>query len=177
MAIPSNLTSILIDDNGSLYFDYVNNLIRNTAFGVPLTAYMKNSAPLPKTLLIIGINPLPSFITLPGLPDWKQVRESLYIKAFVPYGTLGELVNYGWVWLFFYYFFVGVIATWVDIKLRIYKENRKRFGFFISNGLLFLFALSSTEYPLRSSTRLLYYAVAIALLWRFLCRIRIKPRI
>ena len=71
-----------------------------------------------------------------------------------------------------YYAVIGVVAGWIDVGARAYVGHRRRWGYLIACGLLFFFAITSTQYNLRSATRLCYYAVAAVAVWEVASRVR-----
>lgn len=158
------------------YLGAVDAGIRNLTFGVPLAGYVGSLSPIPKEVLLSSLNPLPSFIPVPGLPPWESFRESLRATKFIPYNALGELLNYGWFWLTLFYFLVGLLSAWLNVSANYFQGQRSRFGYIIGCGLLLLFTISSTQYNLRSVARLLWYAVAIAVTWKFISRIRLNEK-
>lgn len=176
MLLPANLSTIFSQNPIYLYAEMVDTALRNLAFGVPLAGYVKNVYPIPGEALLISLNPLPSFVPLPGLPSWDDIQPQLRVGSYIPYNAIGELLNHGWLWLFLYYLVVGAIACWADVGVRAFEGRRGRWGFLVACGLLFYFSISSTQYNLRSATRYVYYAVAIILLWRLLCKVRLTLR-
>ncbi|MGH7688750.1 MAG: hypothetical protein ACREN3_04020 [Gemmatimonadaceae bacterium] len=170
--LPTNLARMAAVNSALEYSQSVGELVMNVGFGVPLAAYVSHAQPIPKSVLLTSLSPLPSFISVPGLPPWDAVQEHLRVSPYIPYNALGELLNQGWPWLIAYYLLIGVIAAWTDLGARVFDGQRKRWGYLIASGLLFFFAISSTEYNLRSSTRLVYYAVAAIVLWRVLYQVR-----
>lgn len=174
--LPSNLEEIITQDASVEYFSAADTLIKNTAFSVPQAGYVKNAAPIPKDQFLTSINPLPSFIPVSGLPLWGDFSDQLKISPFQPFSALGELLNQGWLYLSLYYVAVGLVAAWVDIGARVFEGQRSRWGFLIACGMLDLFAITSTQYNLRSSTRFIVYAILVTVVWKILCRIRVSYR-
>ena len=172
-----NLSSISGDMNfAKRYAETVDTGVRNLTFGLPLAGYVGSAQHIPLEALAVGINPLPSFIPLPGLSSWDNLRDSLRVTQYIPYSALGELSNHGWLWLILYYFSVGLAAAWMDTGTRHFEGQLSRLGYIGGCGLLLLFSVTSTQYNLRSSSRLVWYAIAIAAGWRLLCRIRLKKK-
>jgi hypothetical protein len=170
-----NLISIATDTMVSTgYMDAIDAGIRNLTFGVPLSGYVSSQPRIPKEVLASSLNPLPSFIPVPGLPPWESLRESLRATKYIPYNALGELLNHGWPWLTLYYMLVGLLAAWLNVGANYFQQQRSRLGYIVGCGLLLLFSIGSTQYNLRSVTRLLWYAVAIAVLWSFISRLRVR---
>ena len=173
----NNLISIATDTRISTgYIDAIDAGIRNLTFGVPLSGYVGSRPPIPIEALGSSLNPLPSFIPVPGLPPWENFQESLRATKYIPYNALGELLNYGWPWLTFYYMLVGLLAAWLEVSANYFQRQRSQLGYIVGCGMLLLFSIVSTQYNLRSATRLLWYAVAIAVLWRFMSRLRVHEK-
>lgn len=178
LAITTNVLDIFTVDFYLNYLDLTILFIKNITFGLPLTGYIKNIDPIPIENLVISINPLPSFIALPWIQSWSDVRMELRLSRFVPFNALGELSNYGLIWFSLYYLVVGIIATWVDIgtRIQIFLEKKAfgKIGYFVACALLGLFSITSTQYNLRSSTRMVYYALFIVLLSDFINKIKFR---
>ncbi len=177
LALPENIASIATNTGlGESYVEAIDSAARNLTFGAPLAGYVSAQPPIPKGVLATSLNPLPSFIPVPGLPPWESVRENLRATSYIPYSALGELLNHGWLWLVSYYFLIGFVAAWLHVGAWYFIGQRSRWGYLVGCGMFLLFAISSTQYNLRSATRLVWYAVAIAALWRFVCRVRIREK-
>jgi len=172
----SNLKEIIAQYAGAEYFLAAETLVANITFGVPLAGYVKHAASIPTDYFLASLNPLPSFVPVPGLPLWYSFDDQLRVSPYMPFSALGELLNQGWLWLILYYGIVGVIAAWADIGTRAFEGQRGRWGFLFACGILNLFAITSTQYNLRSSTRFVYYAVLLVVAWRIFCRIRVVTR-
>jgi uncharacterized membrane protein YuzA (DUF378 family) len=173
----NNLISIVTDARVSAgYMNAIDAGMRNLTFGVPLAGHVGSQPRIPVEVLASSLNPLPSFVPVPGLPPWESLRESLRATKYIPYNAPGELLNHGWPWLTLYYMLVGLLAAWLDMGARYFQGQRSRLGYIIGCGLLLLFSISSTQYNLRSVTRLLWYAVMIAALWRFMSRLRVYAK-
>ena len=173
-----NLSSIADNINFiKRYAETVDTGARNLTFGLPLAGYVGSAPRIPLEALAVSINPLPSFMLLPSLSSWESLRDSLRVTQYIPYSALGELSNHGWLWLIFYYFLVGLVAAWLDTGTRHFEGQLSRLGYIGGCGLLLLFSVTSTQYNLRSSSRLVWYAIAIAAGWRFICRIRLRKKL
>lgn len=174
----SNLEEIFVQGTWAGYFPAVAALIENMTFGVPQAGYVMNSAPIPKYQFLTSLNPLPSFIIpMLDLPSWEDFGEQLRVTSYQPFSTLGELLNQGWLWLILFYAVAGFIAAWADIGARAFEGKSSRWGFLFACGVLDLFAIVSTQYNLRTSARLIYYAILIVVAWKVLCRIGVVSRL
>lgn len=170
-----NLASVMNASNNA-YVEEVGIVASNLTFGVPLASYVGAQSPIPKAVLATSVSPLPSFVSVPGLPTWDKVREHLRVSLYIPYSTLGELLNYGWLYLALYYLVAGTVAAWLDVGVRYFTQRWSRWGYLFGCGAFFLFAITSTQYNLRSATRIIWYALIIAALWRTLCRLRLRTK-
>lgn len=169
----SNIGLILSRGMGVDYFESAMTLTRNITFGVPVTGYVTGVSTIPKDYFVVSIQPLPSFVDIPGLPPWSNFKDQLRVNDYVPFSAIGELLNQGWIYLVAYYVIVGLITAWVDVNTRFFQARHRNFwGFLIACGMLDTFAIISTQYNLRSATRFVYYAVFITIVWGMLCRVR-----
>jgi hypothetical protein len=130
--------------------DPINNLL----FGAPLTLYVAyHVGHLPFSDVITAVSPAPS-----QLNNWSQLSQSLRLNAHTPYGALGELLNHGWVFLMVVMAGFGAGFTIIE-RIALNRSDiiggLSRMAVF---GAAALFMIESTEYPLRSVTRLSYYA-------------------
>jgi hypothetical protein len=170
--LSSNVREILVHDASVGYFSAAHTLLQNVFFGVPLAGYVENAVSIPKDYLLTSINPLPSFVSVAGLPPWDDIRDQLRVTNDIPFSALGELLNHGWLWLISYYAAVGLVAAWADTNARAFEGQRSRWGFLVACGMLDSFAIISTQYNLRSATRFIYYAIFLAVAWRAFYRMR-----
>lgn len=131
--------------------------INNFLFGAPLTLYVADEVGrIPVSDLVVSLSPMPS-----QLNNWNAVAPSLRLNIYTPYSALGELLNQGWL---LYVFVMGlfgagfVVAEAIALKA---SAIRRGLGQLIVYGAAALFVVQSTEYNLRSSARLVYYAIAV----------------
>jgi hypothetical protein len=128
----------------NLLFGFAN--IGCTAFASPL---------LPVHDLLVAINPLPG-----GIAGWYAIASAHRINLFTPYAALGELGNHGWLVLVGYCLVVGAILGHLDNSVRqLLAGGRQAYGLALL-ALAGLFMVISTQYNLRTATRLMYYALA-----------------
>ena len=155
--------------SGSSFFlqmfspEQLRTYLLNTFYGFPLTAYVASAAHIPIPYLLTSINPLPGSLT-----SWYQVNAQLRVSEYIPFNSLGELLNYGLSIAGASFFLLGMILTSIDrgIRRRLARGSYLLPTVYI--GLTVLFLLSTTQYNLRSSVRLLYYMLAISILgWMF----------
>ena len=135
----------------------------NVFYGLPLTAYVSNSPPLPFSYFLTSVNPLPGTGT-----NWYQISSLLRVNVYIPFSSLGELLNYGfWLALGLFFLFGNALAA-VDRTIRRDLARQNYFLPIVYTGLTIVVILSATQYNLRSSMRVLYYWAALAFLVRML---------
>ena len=65
------------------------------SYSFNITAYAAYLAPkLPTSSFWVSVNPLPGFLT-----NWYEIAPSLRFNFYAPYTTIGELTNYGYLFL------------------------------------------------------------------------------
>jgi hypothetical protein len=135
----------------------------NTFYGFPLTAYVASAPHLPLSYFLTSVSPLPGSLT-----SWYEINAQMRVNAYIPYNAIGELLNYGWYIAVLVSFLLGAVLTAIDVDIRRRLRQREYLLPTVYIGLTVLFLLSTTQYNLRSSTRLLYYMMAISFLaWMF----------
>lgn len=158
------------------YFGLVGDLIRNVAFSVPLTAYVWHAPQLGINELIASIQPLPSLVTPNWMQQWQYYQPAARVSDYIPYNTLGELLNHGIALAVLYYFAVGFVFAYFDVRIRHRIAGRKIFICVLLIATAILFVILSTEYNLRSATRLIYYMMVFELLYRSYRTLRRKAK-
>ncbi|HTT94926.1 MAG TPA: flippase [Solirubrobacterales bacterium] len=136
--------------------------LNNIVVGAPLTVYVAHHVgALPIGDLKTEANPLPA-----GTTNWADLSKQLRLNEHVPYSALGELLNHGWA---VYAIAIFVFSIGFAVAERIARTMRgtlSSLAYVVVLGTAALFVVQSTEYPLRTSSRLLYAALgAMALLW------------
>lgn len=137
--------------------------LTNIFFSLPLAAFVERASSLNAAHLIMSITPLPGVYV-----GWYEVASQYRVNRYVPYSGIGELLNYGSVVLFIYYFVVGLIFSYAETWAR----RSSRFGRPLVLAFALFFALTSCQYNLRTTTRVVYYLVAMLFLLVFLPQIR-----
>jgi hypothetical protein len=133
----------------------------NLLFGFPLAAQVAlHQPPISMNAFIVSVNPLPG-----GLAGWYDISRSLRLNEFTPYSALGELSNQGPLAVIFYCLSLGIAMTWSSRMLLgsvgQHASSLLR-TLFISAGAGFI-ALSFLQYNLRSTTRVVYMMMALAI--------------
>ncbi len=151
--------------------EHLRTFLLNTFYGFPLTAYVSSAPHLPLSYFLTSVNPLPGSLT-----SWYDISPLLRVSVYVPYNSLGELLNYGLLIASPMFFLLGVILAAIDTSIRreVAQGNYLLPALYI--GLSVFFILDSTQYNLRSSIRVIYYMLAIALFARILSELRLVSR-
>lgn len=126
------------------------NLLQSFAF----TDYLAfGHTPLDRHYTVVSLNPLPG-----SMAGWGAVAPQLRLNAVVPYNTLGHLANASRVMLTAYGLLAGcMMGAGVRQMERLPGSLARAMAF----GGTMYFVLISLQYPLRSSTRMLYYGLVI----------------
>ena len=140
-------------------FVYILNTIANS---IPLATYTAMAEKIPESYFFISINPLPGFMV-----GWYEIFEGLRVNKFIPYNSVGELLNHGNFFGAIYYFFIGIFLSFVQLTINAAKKRNYYLVILILQALVFLFFIFSIQYNLRSSTRYIYYAVFFCFLFYF----------
>ena len=145
-------------------------VIGNVLFSVPLAGYVATTAEqLPMSYFLTAVTPLPGSLT-----SWSAIKDGLRLNSDTPFNTLGELALHGMPVLIGYFLVVGFIATHLQIQVAKLIGVRRLVGQLVVAASLALFAVSILQYNLRSSTRLLWYAVVIVVVLRLTRRL-VRP--
>ena len=129
-----------------LAFNYVS------AFSYSLTAYLSDSMYYEVNYLWVSLDPRLGFMI-----GWPAVSENLKINPYAPYNTISELYFFGWSVVGAYYFAIGSIFALCER----YSRNRSRILHFVVYISVLFFTIYSLQYNLRSSTRIIYYILAV----------------
>lgn len=173
--LPSNVL-FLVSSNGiiNLYFNAIEKVVMSMTFGLPLSYMVAHSQKIPPGYFATEISPMPSFIVIPGIPGWYDIAPMLRISAYMPYNAIGELINYGLAYFFFYYFLIGIAVFYFDrLVFRLRRNNSGIFRMvfvYCCVILVFLSLVLSTQYNLRASTRFIYDALFLVIMYDLLAR-------
>lgn len=141
--------------------------IGNVLFSVPLAGHVAtNARRLPLSYFFTAVNPLPGSLT-----NWSAIQGGLRVNRDTPFNTFGELALYGMPVLIGYFVVVGFTAIRLQIRADKLGGVRSLVGQIAVGASLALFSISILQYNLRSSTRLLWYAVMIVALLQFIPRL------
>jgi hypothetical protein len=134
--------------------DVVNNIFMSPAIAaVSIRSYVGNSF----DYVLLGVNPIPGFLT-----KWESQR--YMINNFTPFSAVGDLLRAGtWVGMC-YFAIIGLYFAHIDRRLT--SVSKPSVSLFALMALSFIFIILTLQYPLRSSTRMIYYMLSIeALTW------------
>jgi hypothetical protein len=112
---------------------------------------------LPLSNLLISVNPLPG-----SLAGWYDISRTMNLNPWTPYSAVGETANYGLPWSALVWLVVGAVLGWLELRMAHFERNGVPIFSIAIVGLSALFAIQMIQYSLRSSTRMLVYAVAIS---------------
>lgn len=132
------------------------SFIGTFAVSVPLTAAVMDAAPLTLSEFGVSINPLPGVLT-----NWYEVAGTLKVTPYQPYNAVGELLNYGLSVAVAYFFLVGGFFARLDYRVRHLTDQQKLVTAAAVLGLTVMFTVISSQYNLRSATRVLYYLLIV----------------
>lgn len=133
----------------------IEGTLGNVMFSGPLTAVVRLRE-MPDGSLATSLNPLPGALT-----DWPSLSRLLRIDATTPYGGLGELAAHGPITLALVGVFAGLIFAILSRVAASQDGSIRIIVVLISLGLATFFGVRVLQYNLRSSTRLLWYAIAL----------------
>lgn len=132
------------------------------SFGIiGATAFQQD--PIDPGVFWISINPLPG-----SSSGWYDEAANLRINVYTPFAGLGELANYGPVYLVAYCLSVGVLLGIFDRQVQRFMSQGLDVLGLVLVGLTGLFVLYSIQYNLRTSTRMLVYGSVAAFLLSWL---------
>ena len=172
-----------MSDRGHGFFPYADFLRENYAlvphsmgqsfdnilFTLPLSSFVRAEAPpIDINDLLISLNPLPG-----GMAGWGELSPSLRVHQFIPYSALGELGNFGLVFVAAYSFLCGLIFNMSGRAATLLPAALKEFSSLIQYALLGMFFVQSLQYNLRSCTRYPYYAIVFTATIILVSKIRI----
>ncbi|MGN6124984.1 MAG: hypothetical protein ACTHON_00315 [Humibacter sp.] len=140
--------------------------LNNVLIAFPISAVTAlRWQPRPGDYFWISVNPLPGEDA-----GWYTISQSLRLNAYTPFSTVGELWNYGLGFALITWAVIGIVAVWLDHVVSDLWAARLPFVGLAVLGLSALFAIQALQYNLRSSSRMLLYAVLIAIAGQVLMR-------
>lgn len=132
----------------------------NILFGLPLAGQIMQVDRLPMYGFWTSVTPLPSSYT-----RWEEFRPYVSWANATPYNALGELYDYGLAYVLVYMFTVGVVLGLIDNFLVRFPGVWNPLITFATTSAGLLFSTGLFQYPLRNTTRYLWYLIfAMALI-------------
>lgn len=148
----------------------------NISFLTPLSAYVYYKVPtLDIQYFYTSINPMPGFFT-----DWYQISDVLKVNKFMPFNTIGELLNHGIFIAISWNFMLGIYFSRLDKKVRLLINNATLLNVLLAIfiiSIVIVFIVTTTQYNLRSSMRLIYYLVFLEFVTYFYVKFMTKVNI
>lgn len=114
--------------------------------------------------LFLHLNPLPSFLV-----DVSEIVYEQKITTHGPYSALGTIGMFGFFGVLCYYFICGFLFSY---SIESFSERYKVFSIFCVVFLV-VFVVLSTQYPLRTITRVLYYSLFIYFFFKMVSMLRV----
>lgn len=131
--------------------------INNVLVSFPITAHSAfREAPHPSSWLWIELNPLPG-----RMVGWYDIAPSLRLNRFTPFSTLGGLGNYGTTTVIGVGLGLGAVLAYLDGRVSTYLATGWQFLAVGLVGMAGFVSVSALQYNLRTSSRLLLYALLI----------------
>jgi hypothetical protein len=132
----------------------LNNLL---LVNFAITSLTVTDANISLSYVVTALNPMPGFMT-----DWYSLDAG--INKYTPYSSMGELLNFSFLFSVVFYFLLGMCYAYVDVK------SRKDFVFYgmIGWALMNISALDMLQYSTRSSMRFFYYFIILLIVRYFL---------
>ncbi|MDO4240845.1 hypothetical protein [Micrococcus sp.] len=158
----------------------VGALAGNILFGVPLTGDIVTTGnPFPLSYLGIALNPMPG-----GPAGWNAILDQFSWAPATPYNVYGELYLYGAIPLALTMGLFGLAMGTMDSWVARRRANVRNIVFVIILVLILVFTSSTFQYPVRNSSRFLWYGGVLLLAMElltgpfvsFLHRYRLMPR-
>jgi hypothetical protein len=145
---------------GFSFVEALDSLVCNALFGFPSSfmTIVNEPSGLPAHVIATGLTPLPGFMT-----NWENVWPDLRINIFTPYSMVGEIFSLGVAATAIFFFVLGAAMHTIGSAINwVCHKGGSLLGIAVV-GILVLFVVTSTQYYLRTSTRLLYSSIALLL--------------
>jgi hypothetical protein len=154
----ANAVAFLPEASSRLYsYESLVGTVGNVAFSAPLTSFVSEMK-IASNAFWTSVSPFPSRFN-----DWPTIQGALRVDQTTPFNSLGELGSQGPLAVFAIGILIGLLFSLVE------REFSSRKGLLPTTGLLLTYAValawtvSFLQYNLRSSTRLVWYLLAFAL--------------
>lgn len=131
----------------------------NILFGVPLTGdIVQRGAGLPLDYLFISLNPMTG-----GSAGWNDIKALFDWAPATPYNVYGELYNYGVLPLALTMMSLGAAVGLIDGWVARRRGILQNMTFILLLVLILIFTVFTFQYPVRNTSRFIWYAGALTL--------------
>jgi len=134
-----------------------DSMLRNVfiSFGlVGATAF--TAGPMPWHTFVVSVNPLPG-----GMAGWYELAGTERLNIYTPYAAMGEVGNHGTLAVILFYLCVGGLLGWLELRVRAHLHQGQALLALVPSALSALYVLSNYQYNLRTSCRVLLYALIV----------------
>lgn len=134
--------------------------LNNVLISFPITgATAFGSSSIPLSYLGVSLNPLPGV-----LAGWYDISSEMTLNRWTPFSAVGEAANYGMPWMAVVWVGVGILVGVIELLMVRVVRAGYPIAAIGAVGLVSLFAIQSIQYTMRSSTRMLFYALILLIL-------------
>lgn len=154
-----NLTELLHD--GLPFNGILLSLNYLFSFSVSVLGHMIQYIPNGGDLFWTQLNPLPSVLT-----DYDEIAAGIMINNHVPRAAIAEIYLKGNVLFFLFYYTTGALITLAYVKAKGFLQT-----ILVITALL-TFTILSSQYPVRGSTRIIYFSLVAYLCLPYISRLR-----
>jgi hypothetical protein len=144
----------VINNFSSIFDIQFSQLLGNILFGVPLTGDIALHGHLPSSNFWTAINPMPG-----SLSGWGGILSQYSWAPATPYNTFGELQAYGTLYLALFMVSIGALVSWIDNMISQFDPDIRRIVVVVALVSVLLVCASMFQYPVRNSTRTLWYLI------------------
>ena len=148
------------------FFTGQSNPMYNALLGGSLTMYVwRVVPPIGNHALFVSLNPAPG-----GLSGWNNLAPTLRLNMYEPYGALGELLNHGWLAVILFTGALGAIFQVLTLSAKSMRGAWSSAGEALVVSFAGLLFVRSTQYNLRTESRLIYYLLVSFIILFFVCK-------
>lgn len=144
----------------------LGRIFGNILFGLPLAGQILQSDELPSFGFWTSVSPLPS-----GMTRWAELQPLVSWGPATPYNALGELADYGAVYFCGYLITIGAAFGLMDNLIARHHGVLRQLLFLAALSTATLFSTGLLQYPLRNSTRYIWYLIVIVFICSFVISI------
>lgn len=157
------LENVYVGINNGILNDVLANIFEGSFVLGDTFFYLYHS--YPEIYKVLSISPFPSFID--GFSH-KALSYEFRLHAFVPMSALGELLIFGYFYIFAY-FTIIFFALYFCIKS---AQKKKTLLFFVVLTLISLASYLQFAYPVRNVMRFFYIAIFLCLIFIYIPKFR-----